>query len=143
MLTYKIMIFFILFYFDFQAKRLVPVPGRPKKKSKVRAIWGKVTRPHGATGSVRAKFKTNLPAKAMGHRVRIVSSSFYYFFFINFQLKKNLKPLSEKKILQSINMTLQKSLDWFFSNLEHTLFVLNTPLCYFYFSVFIFRYCFT
>lgn len=63
-----------MFSFNFfQAKRLVPIPGRPKKKSKVRAIWGKVTRPHGATGSVRAKFKTNLPAKAMGHRVRIVS----------------------------------------------------------------------
>lgn len=83
--------------FYFQAKRLVPVPGRPKKKSKVRAIWGKVTRPHGATGSVRAKFKTNLPAKAMGHRVRIVSS-FYIFKFV---APMNINNIYEKKIVKN------------------------------------------
>ncbi|SBT71518.1 60S ribosomal protein L35ae, putative [Plasmodium malariae] len=39
---------------------------------KIRCIWGKVCRTHGNSGVIRARFKTHIPPKAFGDRVRIL-----------------------------------------------------------------------
>ncbi|KAI6179335.1 Ribosomal protein L35Ae domain containing protein [Aphelenchoides besseyi] len=54
----------------FKAHKKVAKGGH--EKTRVRAIWGRVTRVHGNSGTVRAKFHHNLPPSAMGKRVRVM-----------------------------------------------------------------------
>jgi large subunit ribosomal protein L35Ae len=58
----------------YQGKRVVYVYKAKSLKNgtKLRAIWGRIARPHGTNGVVKAKFRTNLPPKAIGGPVRIM-----------------------------------------------------------------------
>ncbi|KAG0337960.1 hypothetical protein BG004_007431, partial [Podila humilis] len=50
--------------FVYRAKREV-------NGSKIRCIWGRITRSHGGSGAVKARFRNNLPAKSFGASVRV------------------------------------------------------------------------
>ena len=58
--------------FLYRAKKKVKKHG-DVKPSKYRVLWGRVTRPHGNGGVVRAKFKRNITPKSFGATVRVVS----------------------------------------------------------------------
>ncbi|KAJ2162350.1 60S ribosomal protein L33 [Coemansia sp. RSA 552] len=58
----------------YEGKRVAYLYRAPteKKGSHVRCIWGRVTRPHGNSGVVRAKFRRNLPPHALTSTVRVM-----------------------------------------------------------------------
>jgi hypothetical protein len=47
--------------------------------SRVRVIWGRISRSHGNTGVVKSKFTSNLPAKTFGASCRIVRLPLFIF----------------------------------------------------------------
>ncbi|PVU85474.1 hypothetical protein BB559_007000 [Furculomyces boomerangus] len=60
---------------DFYMGKRVAYVYRGKREingTKVRVIWGRISRPHGNSGVVRARFRNNLPPRAMGASVRVM-----------------------------------------------------------------------
>ena len=58
-------------YHGYKEKSCVRSAKAPVRRSNTRAVWGRVTKPHGGSGALRAKFATALPGAALGRRVRV------------------------------------------------------------------------
>jgi large subunit ribosomal protein L35Ae len=58
-------------YHGYKVKRCVNFSKAPARRSNTRAVWGRVTKPHGNAGTVRAKFANALPGQAIGKRIRV------------------------------------------------------------------------
>ena len=58
----------------YQGKRVCYIYKAQNRRqgSKFRTIWGRVSRAHGKSGVVIARFSPNLPARAMGAAVRVM-----------------------------------------------------------------------
>jgi len=70
---------------DFYLGKRIAFVYRAKREvngSKIRCIWGRITRAHGGSGAVKARFRNNLPAKSFGASVRVVSFYFIFRLFV-------------------------------------------------------------
>jgi ribosomal protein L35AE/L33A len=62
----------VAFVYRASTKKVTVRGNAPNPDEKVRVIWGRIARAHGSGGAVRARFRVNLPAKAIGATMRVM-----------------------------------------------------------------------
>eukprot|EP01126_Amoeba_proteus_P053624 TRINITY_DN6547_c0_g1_i2.p1 TRINITY_DN6547_c0_g1~~TRINITY_DN6547_c0_g1_i2.p1 ORF type:complete len:130 (-),score=13.04 TRINITY_DN6547_c0_g1_i2:54-443(-) len=60
------------FYLGKRVAYIYRATRRDKKGSNIRVIWGRIAKPHGNNGVVRARFRHNLPGQAEGAIARVM-----------------------------------------------------------------------